>query len=98
MRFVRFDRLGWPGNDLLSQALRHSTIGAEVFDGRVRDGIGSGHLAKVTRPAKPIGARLSPDGEDGASAWPDLGGGVDQRTGSKLVGPWPRLLGAIGLG
>ncbi len=48
------DRLGWPGNRLLSQALRHSTIGAEVFDGRVRDGIGSGHLAKVTRPAKPI--------------------------------------------
>ena len=47
------DRLGWPGNDLLSQALRHSTIGAEVFDGRVRDGIGSGHVAKVTRPAKP---------------------------------------------
>ena len=49
------DRFGWPGDRLLSQALRHSTIGAEVFDGRVRDGIGSGHLAKVTRPAKPIG-------------------------------------------
>ena len=28
------------GSDLLSQALRLSTIGAEVFNGRVRDGIG----------------------------------------------------------
>ncbi len=41
-----------PGNGLLSQVLRHSTIGAKAFDGRVRDGIGSGHSAKVTRPAK----------------------------------------------
>src|SRR6478736_885234 len=32
--------LGWSGNDLLSRALRHSTIGAEEFNGRVRDGIG----------------------------------------------------------
>ena len=29
-----------PGSDLLSQALRLSTIGAEGFNGRVRDGIG----------------------------------------------------------
>jgi hypothetical protein len=29
-----------PGSDLLFQALRLSTIGAEDFDGRVRDGIG----------------------------------------------------------
>jgi hypothetical protein len=43
---------GRPGNDLLSQVLRHSTIGAEAFDGRVRDGIGSCHFAKATRPAK----------------------------------------------
>ena len=47
---------GRPGNDLLSQVLRHSTIGAEAFDGRVRDGIGSYHFAKATRPAK--GRRL----------------------------------------
>jgi hypothetical protein len=46
--------LGWPGSDLLSQVLRHSTIGAKAVDGRVRDGIGSGHLAKATRPAKPM--------------------------------------------
>ena len=44
--------LGRPGGDLLSQVLRHSTIGADAFDGRVRDGIGSGHVARATRPAK----------------------------------------------
>jgi hypothetical protein len=47
-----FLAFGRPGNDLLSQVLRHSTIGAKAFDGRVRDGIGSNHSAKVTRPAK----------------------------------------------
>ena len=41
-----------PGDDLLSQVLRHSTIGAEAFDGRVRDGIGSDRFAEATRPAK----------------------------------------------
>ena len=41
-----------PGNDLLSHVLRQSTIGAEAFDGRVRDGIGSYRLAEATRPAK----------------------------------------------
>ena len=38
--------LGGPGGDLLSRVLRQSTIGAEAFDGRVRDGIGSGRLAE----------------------------------------------------
>jgi hypothetical protein len=32
--------LGWPGGDLLFRVLRRSTIGAEGFHGRVRDGIG----------------------------------------------------------
>ena len=41
-----------PGSDLLSQGLSHSTIGAEEFNGRVRDGIGLGLLARTTRPAK----------------------------------------------
>src|SRR5579871_823715 len=41
-----------PGDDLLSHVLRQSTIGAKAFDGRVRDGIGSYHLARATRPAK----------------------------------------------
>ena len=44
--------LGRPGGDLLSHVLRQSTIGAEAFDGRVRDGIGSCRFARATRPAK----------------------------------------------
>src|SRR5437016_5768343 len=44
--------LGRPGSDLLSQGLSHSTIGAEEFNGRVRDGIGLRLFAKATRPAK----------------------------------------------
>ena len=42
----------WPGGDLLSHALRRSTIGAEDFHGRVRDGIGWDTLAITTRPPK----------------------------------------------
>ena len=38
-----------PGNDLLFHALRHSTIGANSFHGRVRDGIGCLSVAIVTR-------------------------------------------------
>lgn len=41
-----------PGNDLLSRVLRHSTISAEKFNGRVRDGIGFWLLAQATGPAK----------------------------------------------
>ena len=44
--------LGRPGSDLLSQGLSHSIIGAEEFNGRVRDGIGFKLLARTTRPAK----------------------------------------------
>ena len=50
-----------PGDDLLSHVLRQSTIGAKAFDGRVRDGIGSFHLARATRPAK-NGCRTTEDG------------------------------------
>ncbi len=50
--------LGWPGNDLLSRVLRHSTISAEEFNGRVRDGIGFGLLAQVTGPAKDNGKHV----------------------------------------
>jgi hypothetical protein len=49
---MKRDVLGWSGNDLLSRVLRHSTIGAEKFNGRVRDGIGFRLLAQVTGPAK----------------------------------------------
>ena len=38
-----------PGNDLLFHALRHSTIGANSFHVRVRDGIGCLSVAIVTR-------------------------------------------------
>jgi hypothetical protein len=56
---------GRPGGDLLSRVLRRSTIGAEGFHGRVRDGIGcwapryghqvvQGHVCLPLRsPAKP---------------------------------------------
>ena len=47
--------LGRPGDDLLSRVLRHSTIGAEAFNGRVRDGIGFRRLAQATGPAKDKG-------------------------------------------
>ena len=46
--------LGRPGSDLLSRVLRRSTIGAEGFHGRVRNGNGLGPLARTTRPAKSI--------------------------------------------
>ena len=73
------DDLCGPGGDRLSRVLRHSTMGAETFDGRVRDGIGSCRLAKATRPAKivvgsdegcigfRVGAR--PPGVGGGRAW-----------------------------
>lgn len=56
-RVLRFaivmrDILDRPGNDLLSRVLRHSTISAEKFNGRVRDGIGFWLLAQATGPAK----------------------------------------------
>jgi hypothetical protein len=47
-----FSVLRRPGSDLLFHALRRSTIGAGAIYGRVRDGIGYGHPAKATRPAK----------------------------------------------
>jgi hypothetical protein len=44
-----------PGSDLLFRVLGRSTIGAGAIYGRVRDGIGYGHPAKATRPAKDRG-------------------------------------------
>ena len=43
---------GRPGGDLLFRALRRSTIGAEGFHGRVRDGIGCRPLAWATRSSE----------------------------------------------
>ncbi len=53
-RRAREDGLGRPGSDLLSRVLRRSTIGAEGFHGRVRNGNGLGPLARTTGPAKTI--------------------------------------------
>src|SRR3954449_6998475 len=47
--------VGGPGGDLLSHVLRRSTIGAEGFHGRVRDGIGCGPLAVTTRSTNRTG-------------------------------------------
>src|SRR6056297_171675 len=44
--FTRF------GGDLLSHALRRSTIGAKALNGRVRDGTGCFALAMTTKPRK----------------------------------------------
>ena len=49
MKRIVLDR---PGNDLLSRDLSHSTIDAEEFNGRVRDGIGFWLFAQVTGPVK----------------------------------------------
>ena len=46
MLLIRF------GDDLLSHALRRSTIGATVLNGRVRDGIGCFTGAVITKPRK----------------------------------------------
>lgn len=48
---------GGPGGDLLSHVLRRSTIGAEGFHGRVRDGIGCFTLAMTTRSSEQSRAR-----------------------------------------
>ena len=47
-----FSESGRPGGDLLSHVLRRSTIGAEGFHGRVRDGIGCRPLAMTTRSTR----------------------------------------------
>ena len=56
--------LARPGSDLLSHALRRSTIGAEGLHGRVRDGIGCFPLAITTRPCK---HRTAPEGSPAGS-------------------------------
>ena len=52
---ILFSVLCRPGSDLLFRVLRRSTIGAGAIYGRVRDGIGYGHPARATRPAKDRG-------------------------------------------
>ncbi len=76
--------VGRPGGDLLSHALRRSTIGAEGFHDRVRNGIGCRPLAITTKsssrhanwdasmptdPAEPRGSALG----FGSQVAPSLG-------------------------
>ena len=70
-------RSGRSGGDLLFRALRRSTIGAEGFHGRVRDGIGCfapryGHQAvQSSRPELPaLGPSQSRPGGCGPGASP----------------------------
>ena len=51
-RFFCLSAFGRPGGDLLSHALRRSTIGANRFHGRVRDGIGWFTIAITTKSSK----------------------------------------------
>ena len=48
----KMSRFGGPGSDLLSRALRRSTIGARGLNDRVRDGIGWGPSAIATGSAE----------------------------------------------
>ncbi len=45
----KINAINKPGNDLLFHTLRCSTIGAEKFNGRVRDGIVFRPLAVITK-------------------------------------------------
>ena len=66
---IRRPLLGRSGGDLLSHALRRSTIGAEGFHGRVRDGIGWGTLAITTRSSKGTSTRRPKRAERQCLSW-----------------------------
>ena len=59
------DPVRWPGGDRLSRILGCSTMGAGVFHGRVRDGIGCIISAMTTGPP-------------GRSSWGSEGDGTDE--------------------
>lgn len=67
--------MGRSGGDRLSRALRHSTMGAGVFNGRVRDGIGfwarrSGHQTGASQFVWDLAARvLRRRASSSASMW-----------------------------
>ncbi len=78
----RARRLGRPGGDLLSHVSSRSTIGAEGFHGRVRDGIGWGPLAMTTRSPE---AATSPGSGASCSRGPSgFGASSDRGAGSGL--------------
>ena len=53
-----FGKLKRLGNDLLSHALRRSTIGAVGFHGPVRDGMGCFTNAIITKSFKPTNIKI----------------------------------------
>lgn len=59
VREILSERLFRFGSDLLSHALRRSTIGATALNGRVRDGAGCFACAMTTKPKKPSGLSKS---------------------------------------
>jgi hypothetical protein len=88
-----------PGGDRLSRALRRSTIGAEGFHGRVRDGIGCWPLAIATRPCRDQRRRCRPSA---LGFLPRAGGrrpraflGVSSRVGVGLVAASERVHATI---
>jgi hypothetical protein len=87
------------GNDLLSRVLRHSTIGAEAFNGRVRDGIGFGRLAQITGPAKDkLFWPQAPAGPSGPLAIPRISAGAQSRLPACGRGASACLRGKQGFG
>jgi hypothetical protein len=75
---------GKPGGDLLFRALRRSTIGAEGFHGRVRDGIG------CLAPRCDHQAVLAPGWKGGRVA--NVGGGIGAEGGGGWIGGFERLV------
>src|ERR1700733_2792982 len=61
--------VGRPGGDLLSRALRRSTMGAGGFHVRVRDGIGCSLPAKATRSSNTALARRFGASARGVRFW-----------------------------
>ena len=59
---------GGPGDDLLSHRWACSTMGAQGFHGRVRNGVGWCTLAVITRPSGQ-GACGWPAGRKGCAGW-----------------------------
>ena len=87
-------RLCGPGGDLLFRVLRGSTIGAEGFHGRVRDGIGC-FAPRYGHQAGKGAARPAERARRWSSGVPGLDPGTSGRRGRAVRGP-PAVWGAGG--
>ena len=70
-----------PGGDLLFRALRQSTIGADAFHFRVRDGIGWDDAAITTRLAKSSKFYIPPLFAHASELGSRLRGGAERSAG-----------------